>query len=57
MEAWYALGFVQSKYWNWGRCPDRRTESPWIRWTLPRFDLRGTGWSRQGEVWTTRGAL
>ena len=33
------------------------SEPPWVRWTLPRFDLRGTGWSRQGAVWTTRGAL
>jgi hypothetical protein len=29
----------------------------WVLWTLRRFDVSGTGWSRLGAVCMTRGAL
>jgi hypothetical protein len=35
----------------------RNSDPPWVRWTLRRFDVSGTGWSRLGAVCTTRGAL
>ena len=28
---------------------------PWVWWRLPRFDVRGTGWSRLGSVCTIWG--
>ena len=37
--------------------PTKVYDPPWVRWTLRRFDVSGTGWSRLGAVCTTRGAL
>jgi len=31
------------------------TGLPWVWWRLPRFDVRGTGWSRLGSVCTIWG--
>jgi hypothetical protein len=49
----YAVhGAVLRRY---SRSVDKLSGLPWVWWRLPRFDVRGTGWSRLGSVCTIWG--
>jgi hypothetical protein len=37
---------------NFRRLVAQEIWTPWVRWRLSRFDVRGTGWSRLREVCT-----
>ncbi|MHB8290503.1 MAG: DEAD/DEAH box helicase, partial [Acidimicrobiales bacterium] len=46
------LSFISSGGWRLPSDAGRVLGPPWVWWRLPRFDMRGTGWSRLSPVCT-----